>query len=167
MSATTGHGDSGEPPAPHGPGVVPPFTVPPNDRDNTRLWIGLGAGLLALALCCVGGVAGGGVLLAGASKQVEVEAKDSLDSYLEALEHEEYDDAYHLRCPALTRGESLSAFTQRAREDRVLSYHLEGATFDSNEIRVTAVVRSRVRGTSEREYLMVAGTGQMMVCGER
>ena len=39
----------GVPAPPPGPGVAPPFAVPPRDRDSKRLWIGLGIAAIFLA----------------------------------------------------------------------------------------------------------------------
>src|SRR4051812_773321 len=91
------------PPAPpKGPGVAPPFAVPPRDRDNKRLWIGLGIGGLVVVLCCVGGVLGIGVIASGGEDLVRGQAGSVVRTYLDALAEQSYTDAYDQLCNKIT-----------------------------------------------------------------
>jgi hypothetical protein len=156
-----------EVPAPRGPGAVPPFTAPPTDRDSRTLWIGLGVSTLLLAVCCVGGLVGVGVLFAGGVQEARAQAQDVVGNYLGALEHRDYRGAYQLLCTDLTRSESLSAFTRRVTQDPVRDFTVGAATETDSELVVAAEVRFERQGLQQREYLIEAPYGEMQICGER
>ena len=154
-------------PAPQGPGVVPPFTAPPTDRDNRSLLISLGVSALLLVVCCVGGLVGVGVLFAGGVQEAKAQAQSTVDQYLTALRRSDYRGAYQLLCQDLTEGESLSSYTRRSAQDPIREFTV-GAVSDSGAALVVAAdVRYATRGEQQREYLVQVTFGEYTVCGER
>jgi hypothetical protein len=158
-----------EPPAPPGPGVAPPFVAAPTDRDRKTVWIGLGIGALVFVLCCVGGIGGVGVFLAGTLQETRSQAKQTVGDYLDALQHEEYSTAYDLRCEDLTAQESLRTFTARVKSDPVLRYTVGTVDISGSDVLVSAVVQYSRRGEQDRRYV-VAGSAQeaggMTICSD-
>lgn len=156
-------------PPPAGPGVVPPFAAPPTDRDNKRIWIGLGVSALVLVLCCVGGVVGAVVLAEATSQRAETMAKSTVTEYLEALRHDAYRTAFDLRCDALKRREDLQRFSTRMRQNPVTNFEVEGMVTDSSELEVSATVDYERLGRTHRVYTMAAVVGEddLRICGER
>lgn len=88
---------------PDGPGVQPPFSAPPRDQNRRGLWIGLALGAVASVVCCVGGVAGFGLLALGSAEQLSRAATATVTSYYQALEDKDYLRAYGYLCRDLTR----------------------------------------------------------------
>jgi len=158
-----------EPPAPPGPGVAPPFVAAPTDRDRKTVWIGLGIGALVFVLCCVGGIGGVGVFLAGTLQETRSQAKQTVSDYLDALQHEEYGTAYDMRCADLMAQESLRSFTARAKSDPVQGYSIGPVDISGSDVLVSAIVRYSAQGDQDRRYV-VAGSAQeaggMTICSD-
>lgn len=167
MTAPAAYGQTTEPAAPRGPGVVPPFASPPTDRDDKRLWIGLGIGALMIALCCVGGIAGVGIVLAGSAQQVEAQAKRTAGDYLGALKRGAYTAAYEMLCTRITDERSRQVFTREARRDPVTDYTVEDATIEETAVVVTATVEYSGEDFKSRKYQIETEFGRMVICGER
>lgn len=155
------------PEPPPGPGVTPPFTAPPTDRNRRGLWIGLGVGALAVILCCVGGVFGFGLLAVNTSKQLETNATEVVRGYLDALEGRDYDKAYSYLCPTLTKRLSANEFAEQQQvRPRPVNYQL-----GKPEIGSTVVVPANVSysdGTAAlRRYTLTqeAGSTDLHICG--
>jgi hypothetical protein len=160
-------GGSGPPEPPPGPGVTPPFTAPPTDRNRRGLWIGLGVGALAVIVCCVGGVFGFGLLAVNTSKQLETNATEVVRGYLDALEGRDYDKAYSYLCPTLTKRLSANEFAEQQQvRPRPVDYQL-----GKPEIGSTVVVPANVSysdGTAAlRRYTLTqeAGSTDLHICG--
>lgn len=156
---------------PPGPGVRPPFAAPPAEVDRKRMWIGIGVGVLALLLCCVGGVAGFGALSVAGSNQIRQQARDTTIGYLNALRDREWGTAYSLTCSARRNVQSLEEFaTEQAGQPRVTSYTLgeteitSSAAIQPATIRYadasTRTVRFRLVRDGSASDLKVCGTGQ-------
>jgi hypothetical protein len=162
-----GPGGTDVPTPPPGPGVTPPFTAPPADRNRRGLWIGLGIGAVVLILCCVGGLAGFGLLAVNTSKQVETNATEVVHGYLGALENRDYDKAYSYLCPALTSRMTPSEYAaQQQDRPRPVSYRVGRAQI-GNTIVVPADV-SYDDGTSvQRRYRLTQelGSQDLRICG--
>ena len=138
--------------------------APPTDRDAKTVWIRVGVSAFLLLLCCVGGVGGLGVVLAGTSKQLEAQARTVVDHYLGDLRDDDYSAAYGLLCKSTTDSLSEEAFTVRERQRQVADYTVDSVQSDS-ELVVTATVTS-AQGANERKYLVSLDGGQLRICGE-
>jgi hypothetical protein len=155
----------GVPAPPQGPGVAPPFAVPPRDRDSKRLWIGLGIGGALLVLCCVGGIAGIGVLAAGGDSIARSQATSVVRTFLEAIQEEKYADAYAELCDEVAERVSLADFERRYRSDRLDSFEVGQVTPTNTTIVVDASLHWRDRGTVAASYTLVPATPVLKICG--
>ncbi|HET8661207.1 MAG TPA: hypothetical protein VFM55_19690 [Micromonosporaceae bacterium] len=152
---------------PPGPGVQPPFAAPPTEGDRRRLWLGLGAGGLALLLCCVGGLVGVGALLVTTVQAVNEQAQKTVSNYLDALRSEEYADAYELLCDSARRAESLDEFERRvAREPRIASFDVAEPKI-ADRVVVPAQVRFADGDVDTLRFVLEQDTrtGAFEVCG--
>jgi hypothetical protein len=159
--------DLGVPAPPPGPGVTPPFTAPPADRNRRGLWIGLGVGALAVILCCVGGVGGFALLAANTSKQVQVNATEVVRGYLDALEARDYDRAYSYLCPALTKRLSASEFAQQQEaRPRPVDYQLHQPEIGSAVV-VPVEIQYNDGSSVLRRYQLTqeVGSQDLHICG--
>jgi hypothetical protein len=161
-----GPGEPGVPLPPPGPGVTPPFTAPPADRNRRGLWIGLGVGALVLVLCCAGTLGGFGLLLVGTTKQVQKQATQVVGDYLDALETGDYDTAYSLLCSDVRGQVTAGEFTRlQAARPGPTGYRLLPP-----EIGNTIIVPADVRyadGTSARsryELKQESGGQELRIC---
>ncbi len=154
----------GVPAPPQGPGVAPPFAVPPRDRDSKRLWIGLGIGGLVLVLCCVGGIAGIGVLAAGGDSIARSQASSVVRTFLEAIQQEKYSDAYAEICDQITEKVTLADFERAYGADKLDSY-VVGAVNATDTITVDATLNWQDRGTVEATYTLVPAAPVLKICG--
>jgi len=154
------------PAPPPGPGVQPPFAAPPTEGDRRRLWLGLGAGGLALLLCCVGGLVGVGALLVTNVQAVNEQAQKTVTNYLQALRSEEYADAYDLLCDSAQRAESQDEFEQRvAREPRIAWFEVAEPQF-VDQVIVPAEVRFADGDVDTLRFVLKQDrTGTFEVCG--
>ncbi len=161
-------GEPEVPAPPPGPGVMPPFAMPPADRNRRGLWIGLGAGALVLVLCCMGGIFGFGLLAVSTSRQVETNAVNTVDEYLGALQDSDYTRAYSLLCRSLTRRETLSEFAARERARPIRDFHV-GAAEVGNDVVVPADLVYASGDRVTRRYLLnqELGSQNMRICGVR
>ena len=92
---------------PPGPGVVPPFAAPPTEGRTRRMWYGLGAGAVALVLCCgLGGLALVGVAVT-LPEALNEQARAVVSEYLGAVQRQDYGAAYNLLCDAEQAGNLL------------------------------------------------------------
>ena len=154
----------GVPPPPPGPGVAPPFAVPPRDRDSKRLWIGLGIGGLLLVLCCAGGIAGIGVLAAGGDSIARSQASSVVRTFLEAVREENYSDAYAELCDQITERVTLADFERVYGAEKLESY-VVGTVNATNTITVDATLTWEDRGTVEARYTLVPAAPVLKICG--
>jgi hypothetical protein len=162
LGAPPGYG--GPPAPPQGPGVAPPFAAPPRDRDNKRLWIGLGVGGLVLALCCVGGVLGIGVIASGSEDLVRGQATSVVRTYLEALAEQSYTDAYDQLCGKITQNLSRRDFEVQVGQPRVTQYSI-GAVEVTTPIIVNATVTQAGRNPVAHRYEIVQSGTALQICG--
>lgn len=113
------------PAPPAGPGVVPPFAAPPTEGRRARLWLGLGAGALAVLICC----GGGGTAVVGLAvsnvQAVREQGRSVTDDYYRGLAERKYDQSYDALCDDAQRRESRQEFERRvAAEPQVDSYRV-------------------------------------------
>jgi hypothetical protein len=154
----------GAPAPPRGPGVAPPFAVPPRDRDSKRLWIGLGIGGLILVLCCAGGIAGIGVLAAGGDSIARSQATSVVRTFLEAIKQEKYSDAYAELFDDITEKVTLADFQRTYGADKLDSYAV-GQVDATNSITVDVTLNWQTRGTVEAQYTLVPAAPVLKICG--
>jgi len=156
----------GAPPPPPGPGVTPPFTAPPADRNRRGLWLGLGIGGLVLALCCGGGIVGFALLMVSASRQVEKEATLVVEDYLASLQDRDFSAAYARLCPDLTRNLSETEFAEREEQrPQISTYQVEKAQI-GNAIVVPARISYETGSSETRRYELSQDFGQeLRICG--
>ncbi|NJC71064.1 hypothetical protein HC031_15285 [Planosporangium thailandense] len=162
----SGPGGEGAPPPPQGPGVTPPFTAPPADRNRRGLWIGLGIGALVLILCCVGGIAGFGLLAVGTSRQIQADATKVVRGYLDALENGEYDTAYSYLCSDLKGRVTSTQFAQvQERRPRPVGYDIHQVQI-GNAIIVPVDVRYEDGSAALRtfELRQEPGGSELRIC---
>ncbi|GAA1794019.1 Rv0361 family membrane protein [Planosporangium flavigriseum] len=159
-------GSPGVPAPPPGPGVTPPFTAPPTDRNRRGLWIGLGVGALALVLCCIGGLAGFGILVVGANKQVETQATQVVHDYLDAVETGDYETAYGYVCSSLKRKITSTEFAaQQEARPGITSYVVDQPQI-GNAIVVPADITYSNGATIRRSFELSQESGdqELRIC---
>ncbi|MEV4757892.1 hypothetical protein AB0J86_22630 [Micromonospora sp. NPDC049559] len=160
-------GAGGPPPPPPGPGVAPPFAAPPTEGRSLRLWLGLGAGALAVLLCCGGGGAAlVGLVIAG-SQAVNEQARAVTGDYFSALRTKNYNKAYGLLCEDQQVRESPSEFERRiSAEPEIASYRVQDARVGA-EVVVPVDVTFTGGGQELEEVTLVQDgrTGTLEVCG--
>jgi hypothetical protein len=158
--------DLEEPAPPPGPGVNPPFAAPPADRNWRGLWIGLGVGAAVLALCCIGGVFGIGVLVASVNHELETQAQTVVGSYLDALRDADYDTAYDLQCPSLTDAQSRADFATAQRDLAPPVSYTVGKPRIGNTVVVPADVQYNNGAPRRLTFTLVGGssTTELKVC---
>ncbi|GAA2578816.1 hypothetical protein GCM10010399_05700 [Dactylosporangium fulvum] len=155
------------PAPPPGPGVVAPFAAPPRDRDMKGLWIGLGVGGLVLAICCVGGVFGGGFLVAFADNLTRTQVTDVVRGYLGALQTQNFQTARdEYLCAAEQRSHSVGWFKDRYGSSPVVAFSVdEDEVVIQQDIVVPAHVQQRGRGERLMEFTMSQEGTRYVICG--
>lgn len=131
------------------------------------MWLGLGAGGLALVLCCIGGLVGIGGLMVTTVQAINEQAQKTVGSYLDALRAEEYDDAYDLLCDSVQGEESKEEFASRvASEPRVASFQLSDPEI-ANRIIVPARIQFADGDADTLRFVLERDnqTGTFEVCG--
>ncbi|MGC9669298.1 hypothetical protein ACNTMW_22405 [Planosporangium sp. 12N6] len=160
-------GPAGAPEPPPGPGVTPPFAAPPTDRDRRGLWIGLGLGALVLVLCCVGGLAGFGLLAVSGTRQVQTQATEEVSGYLDAIEAADYDAAYSHLCSPMKRQVSRAEFAARQEDGPRLTSYVVHQPQVGNTIVVPADLRYQDGTSSLHRYRLrqESGSQELRICG--
>ncbi|MEV0733097.1 MULTISPECIES: hypothetical protein [Polymorphospora] len=165
-----GQGGSTVPPggaAPAGPGVAPPFAAPPTEGRTARLWWGLGAAALAVALCCGGGAVAFVGLAVSGTQALNEQAGAVVGDYFDAVTDGDYDRAYSLLCRREQQREPILRFrTRLATEPRLTNYQV-GDLEITDELEVPVDV-TYAEGGSGRVWVSLAqntGTGEFEVCG--
>jgi hypothetical protein len=115
-------------------------------------------------LCCVGGIAGIGVLTAGGDSIARSQASAVVRTFLEAISNEDYPEAYNQLCDDITKDVSQAQFEQVYRNDRLDSFTV-GAVNATNTITVDASLDWQDRGTVEAQYTLVPATPVLKICG--
>lgn len=86
---------------PPGPGVAPPFAAPPFDRSRRSLWIGLIVGGVGFVLCCAGGLFGFGLLVVASTDQTQLQVRQTVQTFIEAVRDEDLQKAHDQLCAQL------------------------------------------------------------------
>lgn len=156
------------PDPPQGPGVTPPFPVPPTEGRRSRVWLGIGIGALVTVLVCGGGVAAViGLATTGAralNEQVDVVVGD----YFEAVKQKRFDQAYEQLCEDAQDDESPAEFTRRlSAEPAVADYTVGNLAVSAIEpiVPVDVVYVGGARDTVRVSLSQNSSTGRLEVCG--
>ena len=155
------------PAPPAGPGVRVPFAAPPSDRDRKRLWITLGVGGAALALCCAGGVVGLGALAVAEGKAIPAEAKGVVTAFLDGLSKNDFRRAYDQVCTSRQDNQTFDQFKAQEQDNpRVRSFQIQDPTVLTDRILVPAAVQTD-GGSATEQYTVIEDrqAGEMRVCG--
>lgn len=154
------------PAPPPGPGVAPPFAAPPTEGRRTRLWIGLGVGALAVALCCGGGGSAVVGLAVSGVQAIREQARTVTSDYYQALVERNYGRAYEQLCDDAQRRESRPEFERRAAaEPQVAGFRV--GEVDATNLTVPVDV-TLDGGDRERQQVSLGHDGQtggVEVCG--
>ncbi|WBB79709.1 hypothetical protein O7606_26850 [Micromonospora sp. WMMD882] len=156
----------GVPAPPAGPGVAPPFAAPPTEGRGVRMWLGLGAGALAVLLCCGGGTAALIGLAVAGTEAIDEQGRAVTGDYYRALTDDKYGEAYDLLCRSLKERESRPEFERRVTaEPEITSYRV--GTVDLNELTVPVevVLDGGGRETQQVTLSQNGSTGQLEICG--
>jgi hypothetical protein len=155
------------PAPPPGPGAVAPFAAPPRDRDRRGLWIGLGAGGLVLALCCVGGFLGIVFLIPVANDLGKAQVAAVVRDYLTALQNQDYETAHdEYLCNKEQSNHSVAWF-----EDHYGAAKVTGFTVSDNDVRfeqdilVLARVTQQGLAPQTMRYVMSQDGARYVICG--
>ncbi|MEV4545459.1 hypothetical protein [Micromonospora echinaurantiaca] len=158
--------EPGTPTPPQGPGVAPPFAAPPTEGRRTRLWLGLGAGALAVLICCGGGGAAVVGLAVSGVQAIEEQGRTVSGDYYQALVERKFGAAYDQLCDDAQRRESRREFERRvAAEPQVAAYRV--GEVDTTDLTVPVDVTFS-GGRQERQQVILGQdrqTGGLEVCG--
>ncbi|MFF3856836.1 hypothetical protein [Micromonospora sp. NPDC002575] len=154
------------PAPPAGPGVVPPFAAPPTEGRGARLWLGLGAGALAVLICC----GGGGTAVVGLAvsnvQAVREQGRSVTDDYYRGLVERKYEQSYDALCDDAQRRESRQEFERRvAAEPQIDSYRVGDVDTVNLTVPVSVTFSGGDRGDQEVTLAPDEQTGAMEVCG--
>jgi hypothetical protein len=153
---------------PPGPGVVPPFPAPPTEGRSTRVWLGLGAAGLAVALCCGGGIAALVGIVVTTPGAVNEQAHAAVREYLDALKQADYGAAYDALCESERRVESRDSYIRRHRADpRVTGYALGEVDLNRTPVEVPADITYDTGSRTTVTYILSQdpSTATFEVCG--
>jgi len=153
------------PTPPPGPGAAPPFAAPPTDRNKRGLWIGLSAGFVLLALCCVGAIVGVGALVVFGTEEAKKEATATVERYLDAVMAEEWTLAHDELCPSLAARVTASQLAQQESRQPFTQYALDEPAFtEAGGIDVLAHLNTSSGEVVRQFRLDTADEGQLAIC---
>jgi hypothetical protein len=154
---------------PAGPGVQAPFPVAPSEGRGKRLGWAWAVAVLAVVLCCGGGLAAGTGLLVTGVQAINEQADSVMSRYLTAIRDAEYQTAYDLLCDRIQEREDLKSFTEEIESGPQLT------SFEIGELEVTNNLQVPVTETYDDDsdakltYTLFqdSSTGKLEVCGKR
>ncbi|MFI6228954.1 hypothetical protein ACIBCR_16755 [Micromonospora echinospora] len=156
----------GVPAPPAGPGVAPPFAAPPTEGRSVRMWLGLGAGGLAVLLCCGGGAATLVGLAVSGTEALDEQGRAVTGDYYRALVDDRYAEAYDLLCRDLKQRESRPEFERRVTaEPAITSYRVGSLDLNDLTVPVDVTLDGGGRETQQVTLVQSTTTGQFEVCG--
>jgi hypothetical protein len=156
------------PEPPQGPGVTPPFAVPPTEGRSSRLWVGIGIGALVAVLVCGGGIAAIIGLATTGTRALNEQIEVVVGDYFEAVQQKRYNDAYGQLCEDVQEEESAADFTRRVSAEPVISrYDIGSLSAAAIDLAVPVdVVYADGAADTLRVFLAQDGsTGAFEVCG--
>lgn len=155
------------PPAPRGPGVVPPFPAPPTEGRRRRIGLGLGIGAGVLVLACGGGVAalaGLGVVMTNALNE---QAKVVIGDYLDDVKAKRFGEAYDSLCAQTRATVTRAEFTSEAQTaEPIQSWQVGDLDLASVDLAVPVRVTYTDGGSGQLNAYLGQNreTGQFQVC---
>jgi hypothetical protein len=156
------------PDPPQGPGVTPPFPVPPTEGRSSRLWMGIGIGALVAVLVCGGGIAAIIGLATTGTRALNEQVEVVVGDYFEAVQQKRYNDAYGQLCEDVHEEESVADFTRRVSAEPVISRYdignLSPAAIDL-AVPVDVVYADGASATLRVLLEQDGSTGAFEVCG--
>jgi hypothetical protein len=130
------------------------------------MWLGLGAGALALLLCGGGGTAAVIGLAVAGTQAIDEQGRAVADDYYRALVDDRYGEAYDLLCRDLKERESRPEFERRVTaEPEITSYRVGDVDLNDLTVPVDVVLDGGGRETQRVTLAQNGGTGQLEVCG--
>jgi hypothetical protein len=157
---------AGLPPIAPGPGVIPPFAVPPREGHGRRLGIGITIGAVVFVLCCGGGAVGFGALLVTTTNQRLHDARTVVTSYMNDWRKRDFTAAYQLLCSDERDQVTVSQFADSIDDDTVVEFSVESPLTQANEITVPVHVSFDDGSTDDPVFVVVVDKdGSSRVCG--
>ncbi|MGY0231570.1 hypothetical protein [Longispora urticae] len=161
------------PQPPAGPGVQPPFVAPPTQRDQRRMWAGIGIGAAALVLCVGGSIAGCVGLTLWLDAEQNQESEAAVGRYLNPLIRGEYAKAYLEQCSDLRELETSEEYASRtSQRPKLLGYTITstGPATDADPAAMVRLVRVQFRyesGTEAGQFRVIHDQAdkRYQVCG--
>ncbi|TDB69904.1 hypothetical protein E1165_27275 [Micromonospora sp. KC723] len=128
--------------------------------------MGLGAGALALLICCGGGGTALVALSVSSIRATEEQGQAITDEYYGALVRREYGKAYDTLCDAVQRRESRAQFVRRVTDEPAVAAYRVGAV-DPNTLTVPVEVTFSGGGQETQTVTLAPDqqTAGLEVCG--
>jgi hypothetical protein len=130
------------------------------------MWLGLGAGGLALLLCCGGGTAALVGLAVAGTQALDEQGRAVTGDYYGALVDDRYAEAYDLLCRDLRERESRAEFERRVTaEPAITSYRVGDVDLNDLTVPVDVTLDGGGQETQRVTLTQSSSTGQFEVCG--
>lgn len=131
-----------------------------------RMWLGLGAGALAVLLCCGGGSVAMFGLAITSGQATEEQARAVTEDYYQAVADEQYGRAYELLCDNLQHRESQQEFQQRLGAEPAIATYKVGEP-DVNDLTVPVDVTFDGGGKDRQQVTLSEdrNSGSLEICG--
>jgi hypothetical protein len=155
------------PPPPAGPGVAPPFAAPPVDRSRRSVWIGLTVGGVAILLCCAGGLFGFGLLVVAGNDQVQKQARQTVQAFLEAVRDDDTEQARQQLCTDLADNVSSERIASDFVPEPIQSFAIGTVRVGSQTVTVDAQVRYSGQSPRTFVFTLVSQQTELKICGWR
>jgi hypothetical protein len=162
----SGLAEPADPVPPRGPGVLAPFPAPPRER-NPRLWVGIAVLATVVVLCCGGGIAS----VIGLVYYNESQIPKAVDTFLVAVEKQQYEDAYKMQCSAVRQQQDEQQFADQFQNGRQLRSHRLGTVQSgdtgggSQAFLVPADLTYSDGSTDQEDFVVISESGAYTVCG--
>jgi hypothetical protein len=156
------------PDPPRGPGVTPPFPVPPTEGRSSRVWMGLAVGALVAVLVCGGGIAAIIGLVTTGTRALNEQVDVVVGDYFEAVQQKRFDEAYGQLCEDAQQQESVADFSRRlAAEPAIAGYDIGHLSVTTAEpiVPVDVVYVDGAADTLRVSLSQDTSTGAFEVCG--
>ncbi|MEV0156784.1 hypothetical protein AB0H57_24070 [Micromonospora sp. NPDC050686] len=146
--------------------MAPPFAAPPTEGRQSRLWLGLGVGALAVLLCCGGGGAAVVGLAVSNMQAIREQGRTATEHYYQGLRERNYGESYDALCDPARRRESRAQFEQRvSQQPQVTAYRVGEVDPNSLTVPVDVTFEGGRRRTQQVTLAPDSNTGDIEVCG--